>query len=205
MLRLYGALANEGASLVMPLLLPDAPVVAWWPFEAPASPSKDPIGAARAAPHHRRGRREEPDQGARARRKAHYAPGDTDLAWTRLTLWRALLAAALDLPPYEKVTGADVTGEADSPSTDLLAAWLRDRLKVTVKRFKATSGQGIVPVRLDRTSGDVELLPPGRQGRHADPARPAGPAGRAAAARGARLPRRGAAPARPGRGLRSRR
>src|SRR6266511_5083470 len=42
-LRLYGPLANEGASCVIPLLLPDAPVVAWWPFEAPAAPAKDAI------------------------------------------------------------------------------------------------------------------------------------------------------------------
>jgi glucose-6-phosphate dehydrogenase assembly protein OpcA len=44
-LRLYGPLANEGASCVVPMLLPDAPVVAWWPFEAPAVPAKDPIGS----------------------------------------------------------------------------------------------------------------------------------------------------------------
>ena len=30
--------------MVMPLLLPDAPVVAWWPGEAPAVPSTDAIG-----------------------------------------------------------------------------------------------------------------------------------------------------------------
>src|SRR5437763_6867630 len=44
-LRLYGPLADEGVSCVVPLLLPDAPVVAWWPFESPAVPSTDPIGA----------------------------------------------------------------------------------------------------------------------------------------------------------------
>ena len=43
-LRLYGQLADEGASCVVPLLLPDTPVVAWWPVEAPAVPAKDPIG-----------------------------------------------------------------------------------------------------------------------------------------------------------------
>ena len=51
-------------------------------------------------------------------------PGNTDLAWTRLTPWRALLAAALDQHPL-KVTGASVTAERISPSADLLAAWLR--------------------------------------------------------------------------------
>ncbi len=49
---------------------------------------------------------------------ANYTPGDTDFAWTRLTLWRAQLAAVLDQPPYEPVTGVSVSGAADSPSTD---------------------------------------------------------------------------------------
>jgi glucose-6-phosphate dehydrogenase assembly protein OpcA len=30
-LRLYGPLANQGQSAVVPLLLPDAPIVTWWP------------------------------------------------------------------------------------------------------------------------------------------------------------------------------
>ena len=56
---------------------------------------------------------------------ATYAPGNTDLAWTRLTPWRALLAAALD--QYETtVTSASVTAERISPSADLLVS-LADR------------------------------------------------------------------------------
>ena len=61
---------------------------------------------------------------------AQEARGDTTpratptSSWTRLTRWRGLLAAALDQPPYEPVTGAVVGGAPDSPSTDLLAAWL---------------------------------------------------------------------------------
>ena len=39
-----------------------------------------------------------------------YTQGDTDLAWSRITYWRALLASALDQPPYEPVTGALVSG-----------------------------------------------------------------------------------------------
>jgi glucose-6-phosphate dehydrogenase assembly protein OpcA len=158
-LRLYGALADEGASSVLPLLLPDTPVVAWWPFEAPAVPAKDPIGALA----HRR-----ITDSANARnplkaidhRKNTYTAGDTDLAWTRLTRWRAYLAAALDLPPHEKVTAASVTGEGDSPSTDLLAAWLAVCLKIQVTRLKATSGEGIVAVTLERRTGNVELVRP---------------------------------------------
>ena len=35
-LRLYGPLVDHARSVVIPLLLPDSPVVAWWPGAAPA-------------------------------------------------------------------------------------------------------------------------------------------------------------------------
>ena len=38
----------------------------------------------------------------------------------------------LDQPPYEPVTGIQVTGSSDSPSTELLAAWLQQQLEVPV-------------------------------------------------------------------------
>ena len=42
-----------------------------------------------------------------------YTPGDTDLAWSRITYWRALLASALDQAPYEPITSAVVSGLKD--------------------------------------------------------------------------------------------
>jgi glucose-6-phosphate dehydrogenase assembly protein OpcA len=171
-LRLYGPLATEGASCVVPLLLPDAPVVAWWPFEAPASPAKDSIGRLATRRITDAAAERAPNKALEARAKA-YEPGDTDLAWSRLTLWRALLAAALDLPPNERVTAATVSGEADSPSADLLAAWLSARLKLPAKRVKAKSGEGIVSVVLERKSGDIEIVrPDGRVGTLAQPGQP---------------------------------
>ena len=171
-LRLYGQLADEGASSVLPLLLPDTPVVVWWPSEPPAVPAKDPIGALA----HRRITDSANDKNptrALERLRTSYTPGDTDLAWTRLTRWRAYLAAALDLPPHEKVTAAQVVGEADSPSTDLLAAWLSACLKIPVTRAKATYGEGIVEVRLERRSGNVELVrPDGKVGTLTQPGQP---------------------------------
>lgn len=158
-LRLYGPLAGEGASVVVPLLLPDAPIVAWWPFEAPAVPSKDPIGMLATRRITDAAAERNPVKALDARAKA-YAAGDTDLAWTRLTLWRAVLASALDLPPHERVTGATVSGEPDSPSAELLAAWLAARLRLPVRRLKAASGPGIVEVELERRSGPVTLSRP---------------------------------------------
>lgn len=159
-LRLYGALANHGPSVVVPLLLPDSPIVAWWPGEAPADVGKDPIGAMAQrritdVAEHRNPRL------MLKKRAANYAPGDTDLAWTRITRWRGLLAAALDQPPYEPITGAVVSGAPDSPSSDLLAAWLSRRLRVPVHRVSTPRGSGIGSVRLERKSGPIDLVRPG--------------------------------------------
>ena len=159
-LRLYGPLARHGPSVVVPLLLPDSPIVAWWPGEAPDDVGNDPIGTMAQrritdAAQHRNSR-------AILRKRAQsYRPGDTDLSWTRITRWRGLLAAALDQPPYETVTGAVVSGAPDSPSTDLLAAWLAQRLKVSVQRVATPRGSGISAVRLERKSGPIDLVRPG--------------------------------------------
>ncbi|MEV6610241.1 glucose-6-phosphate dehydrogenase assembly protein OpcA [Kutzneria sp. NPDC051319] len=158
-LRLYGQLADQAASCVVPLLLPDAPVVAWWPSEAPDVPSEDSIGQLATRRITDSAAEKNPIKALEQRRKS-YSDGDSDLAWTRLTNWRAQLAAALDLPPHEKVTAANVVGEADSPSSELLAGWFASRLNVPVGRAKATSGEGIVQVTLQRRSGAVDLVRP---------------------------------------------
>lgn len=160
-LRGYGPLAGgeAGAGMVMPLLLPDAPVVAWWPGEAPAVPAEDPIGVLAQRRITDALSAKDPIKAFEQRRATHVA-GDTDLTWTRLTQWRALLAAALDFPPHEEVTAALVVGEKVSPSTDLLAGWLATRLGVKVKRSPAAGGQGMTLVQLTRASGKVELSRP---------------------------------------------
>ena len=43
-LRTSGPLAEHTSSVVLPFLLPDIPVVAWWPGVAPAVPAQDPLG-----------------------------------------------------------------------------------------------------------------------------------------------------------------
>ena len=171
-LRLYGPLASQGQSAVIPLLLPDAPIVAWWPSAGPKVPSQDPIGELAQRRITDSAAERNPIRALNARRRS-YVPGDTDLAWTRLTNWRGQLVAALDLPPYEKVTGATVTGEADSPSTELLAGWLAEYLKVPVRRVKTTTAQGIVSVELERRSGAIALhRPDGKVGTLMQPGQP---------------------------------
>jgi glucose-6-phosphate dehydrogenase assembly protein OpcA len=171
-MRLYGPLADHGDSVVIPLLLPDCPVVAWWPDTAPAVPAEDPIGmlAQRritdtAAARH--------PMKALEQRRISYHDGDSDLAWARLTPWRALLAAALDLPPHDTVDAAVVTGAVDNPSTDLLAGWLQSRLHVPVRRRAKDPGGGVNSAVLERASGPVELLrPDGRVGTLRQPGQP---------------------------------
>jgi glucose-6-phosphate dehydrogenase assembly protein OpcA len=156
LLRLYGQLAEHGDSIVVPMLLPDAPIVVWWPGAAPQVPAQDPIG--------RMAQRRVTDAAAEKnpiralqQRAAGHAPGDTDLAWTRITQWRSLLAAALDQPPFEPVTKAVVSGASDSASTDLLAAWLAMSLKCPVTRKRTTAGHGMDSVVLHRAAGPVTL------------------------------------------------
>lgn len=171
-LRLYGALADHADSVVVPLLLPDAPLVVWWPADAPDEPSKDPIGAMaqRRITDAAAGRN--PLKALQSRAE-HHVPGDTDLAWTRITRWRALLAAALDLPPYEPITSATVTGSADSPSTDLLAAWLKLTLRCPVRRVRSRGRQGLLGVTLTRSSGTITLeRPDGSMAQLAQPGQP---------------------------------
>ncbi|MEV6912802.1 glucose-6-phosphate dehydrogenase assembly protein OpcA [Amycolatopsis sp. NPDC051071] len=171
-LRLYGPLATQGQSAVVPLLLPDAPIVTWWPGPGPKAPAKDPLGELAQRRITDSAAEKAPVRALTTRAKS-YVEGDTDLAWTRLTHWRAQLVSALDLPPYEKVTGATVTGEADSPSTELLAGWLAEYLKVPVKRVKSTGASGIISVTLERRSGPIELhRPDGRVGALTQPGQP---------------------------------
>lgn len=173
-LRGYGPLGAEdaGAGMVMPLLLPDAPVVAWWPAEAPTKPSEDPVGKLAQRRITDALSSQNPLKSFEQRR-ANYVAGDTDLTWTRLTPWRALLSSALDHPPHEPVTTAVVAGEVVSPSTDLMAGWLAVRLGAKVKRSPAASGPGLVSVRLERAGGAVELTrPDGKVGTLRQPGQP---------------------------------
>ena len=87
-----------------------------------------------------------------------YADGNTDLAWTRLTPWRALLAAALDQVDVT-VTGISISSEKVSPSADLLGAWLADRLRAPLERHKS-EGPGITDVTLSARDGDISLTRP---------------------------------------------
>ncbi|MEU6124021.1 glucose-6-phosphate dehydrogenase assembly protein OpcA [Streptomyces sp. NPDC047123] len=153
-LRLYGEVLNHAQSVVLPLLLPDAPVVAWWPVNAPLDPAKDPLGALAQRRVTDTYAAEQPIHELTARAEA-YHPGDTDLSWTRITPWRSMLAAALDQVTC-KVTSVQVEGEEFNPSCELLAMWLADRLDVPVKR-SLSAGPGLTGVRMETSCGPIVL------------------------------------------------
>ncbi|MEU6808536.1 glucose-6-phosphate dehydrogenase assembly protein OpcA [Streptomyces sp. NPDC046831] len=153
-LRLHGEVVDHAQSVVLPLLLPDAPVVVWWPVNAPLDPAKDPLGALAQRRVTDTYASEEPVRDLAARAES-YTPGDTDLSWTRITPWRSMLAAALDQVDCE-VEAVEVQGEEFNPSCELLAMWLADRLGVPVKRT-LSSGPGLTGVRMDTTCGPITL------------------------------------------------
>ena len=158
LLRAYGDTASDEEGLVTGLLLPDAPVVVWWPGRAPEVVAESALG--RIAQRRITDAASQPNPRQSIVDLAEtYQPGDTDFAWTRLTLWRTQLAAVLDQPPYEPVTEVRVDGAPDSPSTLLLAAWLRLQLQVPVvnELTRGNGSSGIHGVRLVRPSGAIVL------------------------------------------------
>ena len=169
-MRMHGELADHAESVLVPLLLPDAPVVAWWPGDAPAVPAHDPVGA--LAQRRVTDAAAADDPRAELVRRSHgYQPGDTDLAWTRITQWRTLLAATLDVPPGP-ITAGTVACEPGSPSADLLALWLGSRLGAPVQRLDS-AGPGITEVSLTTEAGPITIARP--DGRAAHLSRPGQP------------------------------
>ena len=171
--------SHHVASVVLPLLVPDAPVVVWWPGNAPEVPGRRPGGPARAAPHHRRrGRR--PGRWSPCRRaRPRYRAGDTDLAWTRITPWRALhrrLARPAVRPDHrchglrpERTTRP---ARCSPPGCSTGSA--------SLSRRRAPAGRASPGVDLHTKHGDIRITrPDGRRG-HRVAARLPGPRGGAA-------------------------
>ena len=139
--------------------MPDAPVVAWWPNEAPANPSKDLLGAmARSRitdamhfveplPHHRgsapqlvaeeRGHGMDAPDGVACDARHHARPA----------------AAPADQH------GEGLRSEGFLPM-DLLAAWLRLKLNVPVIMEEVPGATAVTGVYLTRADGTLSLERP---------------------------------------------
>jgi glucose-6-phosphate dehydrogenase assembly protein OpcA len=159
-LRAKGEAATYPQSLVMGLLLPDAPVVAWWPKTAPAVVSQSPIGKIATRRITDAGSQNSPLQFLSSL-AASYAPGDTDFAWTRLTLWRAQFAALLDQAPHTPIKSVEIVGDTKNPSVQLLASWFNQKLdcSVTLEHRDDTEGvRAIYSVQFKLESSSIEIL-----------------------------------------------
>ncbi|HLQ81706.1 MAG TPA: 6-phosphogluconolactonase, partial [Brachybacterium sp.] len=159
-LRARGDVLSSLDTLVMALLLPDAPIVTWWPENAPSSPVHDVLGSM--------SQRRITDSAACAdplatlkRLRRGYASGDSDFAWSRLTRWRGLVASAYEVPPVAVPTRIEVSGSVDDPSVALMAGWLEHALGVEVEVLPPRDGNagfaGVHGVRLVREDGVIDL------------------------------------------------
>ncbi|WP_229075301.1 glucose-6-phosphate dehydrogenase assembly protein OpcA [Actinoplanes sp. DH11] len=127
-MRMYGRLALHAESVVMPLLAPDVPVVSWWHEEPPNMIANDFLGV--VADRRITDSAQAPDPVAALRQRAvDYAPGDTDLTWTRITLWRTLVAGAFD-STEARVIGARIVAPEKDPTAWLMLGWLKSRLGI---------------------------------------------------------------------------
>ncbi len=149
-MRMFGRLSLHAESVVLPLLAPDAPVITWWHGHPPYRIAHDPLGVLADRRVSDCARADDPIA-ALANRAEDFAPGDTDLAWTRLTGWRSLLAATFD-SASGRVRGGKVAAEPASASAALMAGWLSHRLGVPIDRTEST-GPGITEVRIDLEGG----------------------------------------------------
>ncbi|MDR9433958.1 glucose-6-phosphate dehydrogenase assembly protein OpcA [Pontimonas sp.] len=158
-LRPEGPSASSLPGLVNGLLLPDTPVVTWWPAQCPDCMAETPLGQIsqrRILDSHSLG------QGIEGLERVTrgYRPGDTDLAWGRITGWRTQLAATLDYVDIERVDSVRVTGVADNPSVALLAGWLALSLDqpVTLDPSAPEGIGGVYSVVLTTSEGEISLV-----------------------------------------------
>lgn len=158
LLRPTGDAANDPRTLVEGLLLPDAPVVTWWAGDVVERPSAQPLG--HIAQLRITDARNSPARTSLATLAEGFEAGDTDLSWTRLSPWRAVLASVLDVPPFERITSATVRGRDCAPVL-LMASWLALSLDVEARICEESIPDevhtGLLAVELERASGTVSL------------------------------------------------
>ena len=130
-MRMYGRLALHAESVVLPLLAADAPVVTWWHAAPPQRMATDGLAVFADRRITDSSLAEDPLAALRMRAE-DYAPGDSDLAWTRATAWRTALASTLDAVSGRRggavdVLGGTVEGDPRNATAALLAGWLSSR------------------------------------------------------------------------------
>ena len=158
-MRMYGRLGLHAESVVLPLLAADAPVVAWWHAAPPERLATDAL-AVFADRRITDSSIPEDSLAALRTRAEDFAPGDTDLAWTRCTSWRAILASTVDAVAGRRgepvqITGGRIEGDPGNPTARLLSGWLASRCgqNITLEaggRVPGVSGVDSVVLQLDQ-------------------------------------------------------
>lgn len=159
-MHLHGALADQAESVVTPLLLPDTPIVAWWPTACPPSPAAVPIGALAQRRITNVAFGSGVDQYDLHVLSSGYTPGDSDMSWGAITLWRGIVASALDRHPHEPVTSVEISGAEHHAAVDFAAGWLLDALSVPVTRTVSDCTAGPFPISsvvFRRPTADVSV------------------------------------------------
>src|SRR3712207_3629118 len=158
-MRMYGRLALHAESVVLPLLAADAPVVTWWHSDPPSRLTTDALAV--IADRRITDSTVAADQMTALRTRAQdYAPGDTDLAWTRATGWRATLTSALDSVSGRRgdaveIVGGRIEGDPGAATAQLLAGWIESRSGARLEVVQSTrhagpSGIDSVVLQLDQ-------------------------------------------------------
>ena len=170
-MRMYGRLALHAESVVLPLLAADAPVVTWWHAAPPDRLATDALAVFADRRITDSSITDDPLAALRTRAE-DYAPGDTDLAWTRATSWRAILASSLDAVAGRRgepvrVKGGRIEGDPGNATAQLLAGWLSTRCdaEFEVERGPRTPGpSGVDSVVLDLDQDETVQLHADRKG-----------------------------------------
>ena len=117
-----------------------------------------------------------PTRSAALRQRADdYAPGDTDLAWTRITPWRTLVAGAFDTDRRRRSPAPRSSAPPTDPTAALMSGWLAARLGISPPRRPSRS-RGMRAVELRLRQRRAELASHREDGTAAvQPHRPAGP------------------------------
>lgn len=155
-LQPHGEAAEALDTLVMPLVLSDTPVVAYWPNQPPANPGDHPLGRI-AVRRITDARSTECPVDSLIELGKVYSPGDTDLSWASVTLWRALLATMVEQFD-EAPTSILVTGNATHPSSFLVAAWLGHGMGMPAERETDPGAATITGVHFQFADGSETSL-----------------------------------------------
>ncbi|HEX2073154.1 MAG TPA: glucose-6-phosphate dehydrogenase assembly protein OpcA [Geodermatophilus sp.] len=171
-MRMYGRLALHAESVVLPLLAADAPVVTWWHATPPDRLATDALAIFADRRITDCSLAEDPLTALHTRAE-DYAPGDTDLSWTRSTPWRATLTTTLDSVAGRRgepvqLLGARIEGDPSSATARLMAGWLGSRCGCPVEVEKgnpAPSAGGVTSVLLSLDQDEEVRVTADRRGR----------------------------------------